>query len=702
MTILQKFRYVLWMVFGFSILFFSIYHYKQSQMVSYIDQNDHLHTLVKKVKSVDDLIQSLEHHATSEVVFHQKIKEIEGNVLSLKTFFETHQEYPEFFDHGFREYLSSTRTLMQEMNTRSKILKTSLFVAGIKKLLDDFKNIKSMIDQQAESYQIHLTKRMQTISFHLSLFAWILFFLSAILLNIAYVCLKRYLTNPIQQLTKDMDGLAKGDLNLSIEGMDRPDEIGAIARAMAVIRQKSIEVIQLQKASNTVSVGIIATDADGKIVYHNQTFVEMLKKHKDNIKKTYKNLNIDQLLGTSIDFLQPHILDDTISSMYGQQMNRLFLNDTVFEIISHPSLNEWGGRLGSVLEVVDRSEEVFVENEIANMVESALNGHMHVRIHTEKKQGFMLQLSQLMNALMENFENVINDIGYIFSSFAKGDFTARIDNSYQGTFEKLQNDANIMAQNLSQFLMDITASSEQIYNAVAEISLGSQDLSSRTDRQSTSLKQTSSSMEHLSVTVRHNAHNADRASQLANESCQVALKGGLVVRDAVNAMHKIEESSHKIFDIINVIDEIATQTELLALNAAVEAARAGEAGKGFSVVAENVTKLANRSATALQEIKMLISDSSQHVRVGVDFVNLTGDSLSEIEKAATSVADLVKEIAKASSEQSAGIEEINLAVSAMDGMTQQNALLVQESLSTAMALQEQADHLTRIMGEFKV
>jgi methyl-accepting chemotaxis protein len=207
-------------------------------------------------------------------------------------------------------------------------------------------------------------------------------------------------------------------------------------------------------------------------------------------------------------------------------------------------------------------------------------------------------------------------------------------------------------------------------------------------------------MEQLAATVRQNSETAQQANQLAAGTRGAAERGGAVAADAVSAMGKIENSSQKIADIIGVIDEIAFQTNLLALNAAVEAARAGDAGKGFAVVATEVRALAQRSAQASKEIKALIVDSGNQVREGVKLVRNAGDVLSEIVTSVKRVADIVADIAAASSEQSAGLEQINIAVSKMDEMTQQNAALVEQSAAAARSMDEQSAQLTEMMQFF--
>lgn len=205
----------------------------------------------------------------------------------------------------------------------------------------------------------------------------------------------------------------------------------------------------------------------------------------------------------------------------------------------------------------------------------------------------------------------------------------------------------------------------------------------------------------MTATVRQNAENAEKANDLVKNASQQAEQGGKVVRDAVNAMNGVNESSRKISDIIGVIDEIAFQTNLLALNASVEAARAGDQGRGFAVVASEVRNLAGRSATAAKEIKDLIIDSSRKVEEGSALVNKSGDTLADIVDAVRSVTEIVGEIAAASREQAAGIDEVNNSVTQMDELTQQNAALVEEIAAASESLTGQAEGMQKMVGFFR-
>jgi methyl-accepting chemotaxis protein len=235
-----------------------------------------------------------------------------------------------------------------------------------------------------------------------------------------------------------------------------------------------------------------------------------------------------------------------------------------------------------------------------------------------------------------------------------------------------------------------------------EISEGNTNLSQRTEEQASSLEETASSMEQMTSTVKQNADNASRASQLAGAARDQADKGGSVVSHAVRAMTEINDASRKIVDIIGVIDEIAFQTNLLALNAAVEAARAGEQGRGFAVVASEVRSLAGRSATAAKEIKGLIQDSVKKVEEGSSLVTQSGQTLDQIVIAVKKVSDIIGEIAGASHEQSAGIDQVNKAVMQLDEMTQQNAALVEEASAASQSMAGQARSLIEVMERYQV
>ncbi|MBJ7311010.1 methyl-accepting chemotaxis protein [Rugamonas sp. CCM 8940] len=290
----------------------------------------------------------------------------------------------------------------------------------------------------------------------------------------------------------------------------------------------------------------------------------------------------------------------------------------------------------------------------------------------------------------------------VAQTVASGDLTSRIEVRTTEETGQLLGALKEMNDSLVRIVGQVRDGTDTIATASAEIATGNLDLSSRTEEQASSLEETASSMEELTSTVRANADNARQANQLAASASDVAVRGGAMVARVVETMDSINQSSNKIVDIISVIDGIAFQTNILALNAAVEAARAGEQGRGFAVVASEVRNLAQRSATAAKEIKVLIGDSVGQVDAGSKLVAEAGVTMNEIVASVKRVTDIMGEISMATQEQSMGIDQINMAVGQMDTVTQQNAALVEQAAAAAASLQEQAGGLAEVVSVFRI
>nr|WP_316639172.1 methyl-accepting chemotaxis protein [uncultured Roseateles sp.] len=296
----------------------------------------------------------------------------------------------------------------------------------------------------------------------------------------------------------------------------------------------------------------------------------------------------------------------------------------------------------------------------------------------------------------------LNNALEIVTEVANGNLSTSFDIKTQDEFGRLLAALKTMQESLLRVVSHVRQGSDAVAVASSEIANGNQDLSSRTESQASALQQTASSMEQLGSTVQQNAAHARQANQLAQSASNVAIQGGHVVAQVVDTMRGISASSRHIAEIIGVIDGIAFQTNILALNAAVEAARAGEQGRGFAVVAGEVRSLAQRSAAAAREIKVLINASVERVERGSHLVDQAGSTMHEVVASIERVTSIMGEISVASAEQSSGVNQVGMVVMQMDKATQQNAALVEEMAAAASSLSNQSRELVRAVGVFKL
>jgi methyl-accepting chemotaxis protein len=481
--------------------------------------------------------------------------------------------------------------------------------------------------------------------------------------------LTRAIKKPLNHAVAVLGEIEKGNY-ANVVTVSSQDEIGqtlrGLERMQVALRERTekehasaMENARIRTALDRVSVGAMLGDTDGKIIYMNDALRALFRNRSADMRKQIPSFDSEQLVGGSFDVFHqiPSLQRNMLAGLTSAHSADVKVGAASLRIVANPVIDGAGKRVGTVVQWVDRTQEVATEEEVQAIVAKAIDGDLTARIREEDKEAFFKTLASGVNRLLMNMADVV--------------------------------------RSMARAAAEVRTGSE-------EISRGNADLSQRTEEQASSLEETASSMEEMTSTVKNNADNAAQANQLAAAAREQAERGGSVVGAAVAAMGEINASSKRIADIISVIDEIAFQTNLLALNAAVEAARAGEQGRGFAVVASEVRNLASRSAEAAKEIKTLIQDSVGKVTEGARLVDESGKALGEIVVRVKKVTDVMAEIANSSREQASGIEQVNKAITLMDDVTQQNAALVEEASAAAQALTEQASNLAELISRYRV
>jgi methyl-accepting chemotaxis protein len=516
------------------------------------------------------------------------------------------------------------------------------------------------------------------------------------------------------------------------------------------LRAAALESTRIRQALDSATACVMVADETNTIIYANRTAQQLMLSAQADFRQTLTEFDAQRLIGANISvFDQYPGQRSTLAQLEKPLSSELKFGGCTVRMTANPIFDDNGQRLGTVIEWVDRTQEVAVQGELQNVVSDALKGNLERRIALDDKQGFIRSLSAGINALVDNMAAVVGEVQSLVTAVNDGNLDRRIriegksgltvklgsgineltanvagvvdqvqelvraanagnldcriqTEGKSGLMVKMATGINQLTTNLAGMVAQVKYAAEEVNRGADEITTGNQMLSQRMEEQASSLEETASSMEEMTSTVRQNADNAGQANQLAVAARDQAERGGDVVSKAVQAMAGINAASRKIADIIGVIDEIAFQTNLLALNAAVEAARAGEQGRGFAVVATEVRNLAGRSATAAKEIKALIQDSVQKVQDGSTLVTQSGATLEQIVAAVKKVTDIVAEIAAASGEQSAGIEQVNRAVMQLDDLTQQNAALVEQASAASLSMAGQARSLNELMRHYNV
>lgn len=612
-----------------------------------------------------------------------------------------------------REELATADALYQEINSH----KANLAPMGLSKLINATKNISiktlliSSIFSVVAILALIAVMILLDIPRNLILGVIGLMALASFVLGLFLII---YITRPLHYVTDKLMQIAEGNYFDWIE-TDRNDEIGQMMQALKTTqivlgydvtdaREKADSAMRIEQALDSVSTSVTVSDITNTLIYMNRAAQDQFDRLVMKIRKESPDFKTEDLIFSSLAefFYEEQLKDKYKTDSLETTNSQLEVCNHTLKLITSPVYDAQERYQGCVTEWFEITDELLVEQEIEQLIASVKAGDLSNRIAIEGKRGFVKQLGCGINDLIDVVDNLYLDIIQVMNHLSSGDLTKRVCNEYQGTFDKVKQNINQTIDKLDQIVSKLRNVSHLICTAADEISSGNSILSSCTEKQRTVLKEVVSNMEALTSSIRDNTECTQQANTLVIGARQTAEKAGDLVRREVQAMKAIDTSSNNIAEIIGVIDEIASQTNLLTLNASVEAARAGEQGRGFTVVVTEIHNLAERSATAAKEIKELIEDSVKKLKVGATLVNESGGTLCEIVNLIKSVGDIIPEIVIAGQKQSVGISQVNQSLTRMDDETLQNAALT-ELISTASAcMSDKMVELERLINFFTV
>ncbi|HHA2974574.1 TPA: methyl-accepting chemotaxis protein [Stenotrophomonas maltophilia] len=489
----------------------------------------------------------------------------------------------------------------------------------------------------------------------------------------ASMMIGRSLTGPLARAVNLAERLSKGQLDQEFRLGGR-DELTQLGEAMASVRQSVQAAIgaQLQMAEQH-EAGAIRYRMDASAFPG----------------------DFGRMVQATNHLVESHV---QVQLLMAEVMQRYAIGDLSRDLPEYPGEK---GTLTRTLAAVKQSL-MAINAQIDELARAARAGDFSVRGDAAAFQYQFQAMVNHLNGMMASSQASIADVSDVLRAISHGNLTARMEGEYEGVFARMRDDANATTTQLTGIVRGIQVAADSINNAAQELAAGNNDLSRRTEQQAANLEEAAASMEELTSTVRQNAELARQADSEAHAAGVAVRETEQAMAQMATVMGEIDQSSARISEISTVIDGIAFQTNILALNAAVEAARAGEQGRGFAVVASEVRTLAQRAGVAAKEIKELIEDAAAKVQSGLAVTVESEAAIARVAQASSRTTQLMSDIAAASKEQAAGIEQVNQVVVQMDQVTQQNAALVEEATAASRALEEQAHALTTSVSVFQL
>lgn len=491
------------------------------------------------------------------------------------------------------------------------------------------------------------------------------------LVILATLKILRSILNPVNQLKTAMETVVRtGEFRHNAK-IDQQDEIGQMGKAF----NNLLESMQNAIGDANATVGALAQGDFSKRI--ERQYVGDFDMLKEGINGSADNVtNVMRELSRVMQALHEGQFNVEVNTNAQGEYHSMLKNTAEAMALIN-------GVVGNINKVMDAMQQ----------------GEFQQRVSVDAR-GELDLMKQRINNSMQDLDSAMSEITRVVVAQSDGDLTNSISTEYKGGLETLKQAVNISAEKLVEVVSKAVDASNIVSSAAKEVSQGSADLSRSVQQQAAALEQTSATMDEMNSAVQNNTENARQTAKVAQEVQTKASEGATVMQQTIVAMNSIQESSHKISDIVLLIDGIAFQTNLLALNAAVEAARAGDHGRGFAVVAGEVRALAQKSAEAAKDIKGLIDESVTRIDEGTKLASQSGEVLQGITQSVDEVADMIGQIAQASSEQSEGIKQVHNAIAQIDGVTQQNAGLVEETNAASESLSDQARLLQEDMAFF--